>query len=184
MKTRFNAVRAWCFWACGLAAIAAFLAMTPANAQPVILSTTPTNEAADVPTTSQAVFTFSESMNITNSGAVFFDESVFGPLSVSLDWSACNTVLTCTPEPPFPAESAILWVVDAHDSNGDVVTGPITGFFVTGSTNGPGGLETNPFTSFGVLDSIYYDQTSAGSPVPDPLDPYLFLESAPPAPFR
>jgi hypothetical protein len=175
MKTRFNFIRAWRYWACAFAAITAFLANTPAQSQPTILSVTPTNLSTGVSITNPVIITFSESMDVSNSGVAFFDETMFGSLSVSLGWSANNTVLTCTPDPPFPSESEILWVVDAHDTNGNAVEGSITGFYQTGSTNG---LGASPYTSFSVLDSIYYAQTSAGPPVSDPLDPYLFLASA------
>jgi len=129
MKTRFNFIRAWRYWACAFAAIVAFLANTPAQSQPTILSVTPTNLSTGVSITNPVIITFSESMDVSNSGVAFFDETMFGSLSVSLGWSANNTVLTCTPDPPFPSESEILWVVDAHDTNGNAVEGSITGFY-------------------------------------------------------
>ncbi len=135
----------------------------------------PTNEAVNVSTTTLVVFVFSETMDVTNSGAVFFDESADGSsVPVIMDWSDDDTVLTCTPDPAFPPVSGIIWVVDAHNTNGQVLNVPVEGFFVTETTNGVGS-GTNPYTSFELGAIQSYDQSSTAAAVPDPINPYQFL---------
>jgi hypothetical protein len=121
------------------------------------------------------VFTFSEAMN-TEEGfteAAFIDISnPFALLPISSAWSAGNTVLTCTPLPPWPANKTIFWSVAGENLAGDPLDGTTFGSFTTSS--GGTGSGTNAITTFSVGKIHHYNQTSAGLPTLDPTTPYGF----------
>ena len=101
-----------------------------APAQPVILSSVPTNNATGVSTTTTIVFTFSVAMNpAATSPLVYDDNFVIYPTAKS--WSAGNTVLTCTPGSAFPAGMRITWVVTGQSAGGQSLGGVPTGTFTT-----------------------------------------------------
>jgi len=146
-----------------------------AQAQPTIVSVSPTNNASGIPTTTAVIFTFSEAMNPDPdyTEATFLDISnPFTPLPVSSAWSAGNTVLTCTPLSPFPANKMIFWSVLGENPAGDFLEGDTFGSFTTSS--GGTGSGTNAITTFSVGKIHHYNQTSAGLPTLDPTTPYGF----------
>ena len=165
-------------WAGCLVALIFMLAAVTTKAQPYLVSSDPTNEQEDVSTTNTVVFVFSTTMDPTNSGAEFFDESHEGtPVPATFSWSASNTVLTYTPEPSWPAESAIVWALDAHDTNGNALTSGFEGFFVTGGS-GSGSGSTNKYSTFDIGTAWSYEQTSTGAPTLDVSNSYEFFFGA------
>ena len=140
--------------------------------QTIILSTVPANGASGVSPTTTVVFTFSTAMNTDETAAIFYD-SDFNFITTTDSWSAGNTVLSCTPQPSFPANKNITWVVDGESMVGAPL-GPSFGMFNTGTGGGSGGSGTNAITTFSVGKVHHYNQTSAGSPTLDPLSPYGF----------
>ncbi len=154
------------------------LAFARAQAQPVIDSTIPANGATGVSTTAAVVFTFSEAMDISNTTAIFYDESTFSLLTTSSNWSDGNTVLTCTPGPPFPTSAEILWAVEGQDPDGNPLGGIPSGTFMTGTGGGGGGgtAGTNQYTAFGVGLGIAFIQASSAAPTLQSLiAPYSFI---------
>src|SRR5689334_21163940 len=134
-----------------------------AQAQPTIVSVSPTNNASGVPATTKIVFTFSEAMNPDPefTEATFLDiANPLATLPVSSAWSAGNTVLTCTPLSPFPANKTIFWSVFGENPAGDFLEGTTFGSFTTSS--GGTGSGTNAITTFSVGKIHHYNQTSAG----------------------
>ncbi len=171
MKTLFNSL-----WTAGrLAVLSSLLSVTAATAQPTIVSTVPVNGATGVSTTASVVFTFSEAMDTNNTSAVFEDESMGTLLSTTTNWSAGNTVLTCTPAPAFPSGASILWFVEGQNTSSTPLGGTPYGTFTTTGGGTGGGSGTNKYTGFVVGTGTFDDQTSAGAPVPDPTYPYIFL---------
>jgi Bacterial Ig-like domain len=141
-----------------------------AQAQTVILSSTPTNGATGVATTTTIRFTFSAAMDTNATSAVFYDAG-FNFFDTTPAWSAGDTVLTCTPLAPFPSNVVINWAVSGADTNGGSLGGSPIGSFRTG-TGGGGGSGTNAITTFSVGKVHHYNQTSAGAPTLDPTTPY------------
>jgi hypothetical protein len=144
-----------------------------AQAQPTIVSTVPANGATGVATTTTVVFTFSTAMDTTASDAIFYDSS-FNFYTTTPAWSAGDTVLTCTPVTPFPANTTISWVATGQDPVGNPIGGIPIGTFSTGTGGGTGGSGTNAITSFSVGKVHHYNQTSASASTPDPSTPYGF----------
>lgn len=148
------------------------------RAQPVIVSTVPANGASGVSPSAAVVFTFSEQMDTVLTFAQFIDpSSPFTPLPVNTAWSANDTVLTCTPSPPFPSNKTIAWFVDGESLIGDPLEGETSGFFTTSSGGGNTGTGTNRLSAFNVGKLHFYEQNSAGAPTLDPDTPYLFSAS-------
>ena len=146
-----------------------------AHAQPVIVSTVPANGASGVSPSAAVVFTFSEQMDTVLTFAQFFDaSSPFTPLPVNSSWSANDTVLTCTPSPPFPSGKFIVWTVEGESLIGDPLEGETSGFFTTGSGGTGTGSGTNRISAFSIAKLHFYQQTSANAPALDPDVPYLF----------
>ena len=149
-----------------------------AHAQPVIVSTVPANGASGVSPSAAVVFTFSEQMDTVLTFAQFFDVSApFTPLPVNSTWSANDTVLTCTPSPPFPPSKTIFWMVEGESLIGDPLEGETSGFFTTSSGGTGTGSGTNRISAFGIAKLHFYQQTSANPPALDPDIPYLFSAS-------
>jgi len=144
------------------------------QAAPTILSTVPANGATGVSTTTTIVFTFSETMD-TNATAAFFYDAAFNIYTTTDSWNAGNTVLTCTPDSPFAANTNISWAVSGQNPGGDLLGGIPIGSFNTGTGGGGGGGSgTNAITTFSVGKVHHYNQTSAGAATLDPLSPYGF----------
>lgn len=148
----------------------ALLQLSPAQAEPTIISPPPANGVAP---SAAIVFTFSEAMDTAATTATFFDSTTFALLPTTAAWSSGDTVLTCTPSPAFPATRMIIWSVDGQNPAGDSLGGTPGGIFTTGAGSGGGG-GTNAITTFSVGKLHYYAQTSTGSPTLDPTFPYSF----------
>jgi hypothetical protein len=157
-----------------LMALALLSGINQAVAQPTILSTVPTNGATDVSPAAAVVFTFSTNMNPTTTTAFFNDVTAEDESpSVNAVWSAGNTVLTCTPSPDFANNHNIEWDVSGEDTNGNILTGTMTGDFTT-VPGVDGGSGTNAVTTFLVGTYWFYDQTNAAPPILYPVIPYEF----------
>jgi methionine-rich copper-binding protein CopC len=162
-----------------LAVIACLFGVPHANGQPTIVSSVPADLATGVSITAGVVFTFSEAMDTNATSATFLDETTFGLLTVTTNWNAGNTVLTCTPNPAFPVSSEIVWVIQGQDPGGNSLGGIPEGSFTTGTNSSGGGggggtTGTNKLTSFVVATGILYDQASADTLVLDTNNPYVF----------
>jgi hypothetical protein len=134
-----------------LALTASVLCFATVQAQPTIVSTVPTSGATGVSTTAEVVFTFSEAMDTTATSAQFIDISnPLNPFPTTQTWNPSGTVLTCTPNPAFPSNKQLYWVVSGQNQNGDSLGGTPAGFFTTGSGGGGGttGTGTNRVTTF------------------------------------
>src|SRR5262249_2560906 len=80
------------------------------EAQPALPSVIPADGATNIATISQVIFTFSTTMSSYTQ--VYFTNSFGWLIPVTSSWSAGNTVLTCTPTPPFPTGTVIYWFVN------------------------------------------------------------------------
>ena len=146
--------------------------LAPAQTEPTIISNFPPNFATGVSPSAPVVFTFSEPMDPDQTEAGFLDSATFNSLETTPAWSAGNTVLTCTPTSPFPANRLIIWSVFGQNPNEDPLGGNTSGFFTTGGSGG--GTGTNRITTFTLGKAHAYNQTSAAAPTPDPDAPYSF----------
>src|SRR5689334_20160620 len=134
-----------------LAAVLACLAQV--SAQTTVTSTTPANGATGVSPTATVEFDFSGAMNTSGTSASFYTLSPPGAYPVTLAWSSGNTVLTCTPTAPFPANTSISWLVNGTDAGGMPVF--TQGSFTTGTGSGTTtGYGTNRYTTF-ALGKLY-----------------------------
>ncbi|HTL58930.1 MAG TPA: Ig-like domain-containing protein [Candidatus Limnocylindrales bacterium] len=147
------------------------------KAQPTIVSTVPGFLATGVSPSAAVVFTFSEPMDTTATAATFYDGTTFTELATTPSWNAQNTVLTCTPVPPFPANKQIIWSVDGQNPTGDALGGNTGGLFTTGSGGASTGSGTNRITSFTIGKVYSYDQSSSGPPIPSAQVPFIFIGS-------
>ena len=141
-------------------------------AQGATVSSNPASGATGVSVTTPVVFTFSAAMNTSMSQAIFTTTTPAGLLSVTTMWSAGNTVLTCTPDSPWPDNSTITWNVVGFDGTGG--TAFANGTFSTGTGGGGGGVGsgTNKITTFSVGKLYLYQQDSAGAPAPHTITAY------------
>ncbi len=144
-----------------------------ASAQPGLISSSPTNGAVNVPTSSAVTFRFSEPMNTVFSGATFVYSNVNFVLTAPV-WSASNTVLTCTPIPSFPANVTISWLVFGRSAGGPAMTNVPTGVFTTGA-GFPPPVNTNQLTFITAGMTHVYYQTSSALPEIYAQAPYHFL---------
>jgi Bacterial Ig-like domain len=157
------------------AALASLLALTlQARAQLTVSVTAPGS------TTAPAVFTFNEAMDTNATTAQFIVISnPMNPPQVTSSWNASLTVLTCTPVQPWPANTAVTYVVEAQSQTGDSLDNPLSGYgtFTAGSGGGNTGSGTNRITvcSVGVVHT--YNQDSSAAPTLDTNAPYGFLAS-------
>ena len=142
-------------------------AILPASAQTI--TSDPADGATGVSPSAPVTFTFSSAVDPSSVTATFLSMTgSFYPVTSS--WSAGNTVLTCTPTPPFPGNATITWFVvipPATFSQGSFTTG-------TGTGGGGGGTGTNAITTF-VAGKLYFnEQTNSSAPTPFPDGPYAF----------
>lgn len=157
-----------------LVVVAGMVCLARAHAQPFIENTEPPNLATGVSPSAPVVFTFSEQMDTALTVALFLDSSGTMVLPTSSSWSANDTVLTCTPMPPFSANSLIFWSVNGESLIGDPLEGANVGFFTTGSGGGGTGSGTNRLTVFTLGKVHFYDQTSDAAPTLNAEAPYNF----------
>jgi hypothetical protein len=75
-------------------------------------------------------------MDTNMTTAYLFDSTAFELLPASLSWSAGNTVLTCTPTEPFPANRTIWWTVMNGQNPAGVPLGGYTGGSFTTESSG------------------------------------------------
>lgn len=155
--------------------ILASLYALAAQGQPTILSTVPPNLATGVSPTAPILFTFSQPMNPSATAAQFMDATAFPPafLPTAPAWSAGNTILTCTPIQPLPANKMIVWFVDGENPAGDPLGGDPGGAFTTGGAST--GDCTNEIGSLTLAKGALYLQTSSGAPTLEPAAPYAFV---------
>ncbi len=114
-----------------------FMTGTGGTSIPTLVSTTPTNGATGVLTNAPVYFAFSVAMNANLTSAQFHESTAPGQaLPVTLSWAANGTVLSCTPNPAFPAGKAIMWSVQGQAVTGDAFAGA-TGSFTTVVSPGP-----------------------------------------------
>lgn len=120
------------------------------HAAPTIVSTVPPTGATDVSRAASVAITFSEPMNTSVMMVYFFALPTYELLPTSLAWSAGNTVLTCTPTPPFPTSQKILWtIMNGQNPAGQPLTGYTGGDFTTASGSSP--ILTNPLWTGGAF---------------------------------
>jgi methionine-rich copper-binding protein CopC len=112
------------------------LSLERAHAQPTIVSVVPRNGVTGVPLSAAVILTFSEAMNTSVTLAYLYDSTTIEILPASLSWSAGNTVLTCTPTVPFPANRTIWWtVMNGQNPAGAPLGGYTGGAFTTVAGN-------------------------------------------------
>jgi hypothetical protein len=128
----------------------------------------PANGASGVSVSAAVVFTFSAAMDTTTASATFYSTSPFGSYPVANSWNAANTVLTCTPLSPFPANVTISWVVSGQDTGGNLVVGQGPFTTGTGGGGGGGGSGTNAITVFSTGKLYLNQQLGTGAPTPLP----------------
>jgi len=142
-------------------------------AQSTTVSSNPLNGATGVSPSAPVVFTFSAAMN-TSSASALFTTLPSGFYPVNSVWSAGNTVLTCTPLSPFPNDTEITWTVFGMDGTGGFVSDTGTFTTGTGTGGGGGGSGTNKITTFSAGKLYFYDQNTAGAPIPNDTAAYSF----------
>ena len=147
-----------------------------AQAQVTTVTSNPANGATGVAVSADVVFTFSAAMDTANTSASFYSTSPFGSYPVTESWNSANTVLTCTPISPFPANVTVSWAVAGPDAASNQVFGQ--GTFTTGTSGGGGsGSGTNAFTTFSAGKLYLYQQLNTGAPTPLPNASYGFVAS-------
>ena len=150
-----------------------FLAGGPAApAQTRLMRTEPGNGDTGVSPSTTVVFYFSDTMDPDATTVAFFSLSPFGTYPASEGWNPAHTVLTCTPDAPFPGGTQITWVLQGMDDLGLDVFGQ--GAFTTAGGSGGTGSGTNRLTGFWVGIQHVYEQNSAAAPALDPDLPYHF----------
>ena len=151
-------------------ALLALCSLTSGFAQ-VTITSNPVDGATGVSVSAPVTFTFSAAVDPSSTTASFVSMNPPGSFPVTSTWSAGNTVLTCTPSSPFPANTTVSWFVlvpPATFAQGSFTTG--TG----GGGGGGGGTGTNAITTF-VAGKLYlYEQTNSSAPVPFPQGSYGF----------
>ena len=130
------------------AGLVVLLIVSRADAQPTIISTVPANLATGVSVNASVVFTFSEAMNPSQTGATFFDTSPFQIIPTGQVWSGGNTVLTCTPGSPWPLDHSIVWSMAGRNPGGTALAGTTSGTFTTGT---PASTTSLVLTNYGSI---------------------------------
>ena len=155
-----------------LGCIAAVLLLAGQAQAQVAVSSNPALGATGVSLTAPVVFTFSGPVDTNMTAASFFSAIPYAVLPTISTWNNSSNQLTCTPSPAFPASRMIYWSVEGQDADGGSVSD--AGYFTTGTGSGGSGFGTNAITTFAVGKTHYWNQTSAGAPVPDATVPYFF----------
>jgi len=151
-----------------------FLASLLAGWAQTTVTSNPQNGARGVSVSAPVTFMFSASVDPAATVVTFFSTNPAGNYSVSTNWNGGNTVLTCTPISPFPANASIGW--DLYNVAASVFA---QGSFSTGTnSSGGGGSGTNAITTFSVGKFYIYQQLTPGAPTPDTNAPYGFFASA------
>ena len=141
-------------------------------AQPTIVSTIPNNGATGVSPAAPVVITFSVAMDPAATYVIFSDVTGSNESpTIGLNWSAGDTVLTCTPAPQFGNAHQISWNVNGQDTVGNFLGGVTGGNFTTVSGVN-GGSGTNAVTTFLLGRYVLYQQTTNAPP---PLLTYEFV---------
>lgn len=140
------------------------------------ITSDPADGATGVSVSAAVTFTFSSAVDPTQTTASFYSTSPPGAYPVNSSWSSGNTVLTCTPISPFPANATISWAVIVNVSPMPVFA---TGSFSTGTGGGGGGggTGTNAITTFAVGKLYFYEQTNSSPPTLNPNVGYGFTAS-------
>ncbi len=127
--------------------------VTPARGQaPQLVSTTPPDQATDVPTRAPLVFTFDRDMNTTipvvsSLPGLFVGNIEFEPpigILVEGTWSGNQRVLTCVPLDSWPPNTTITWRLNppgtllALTSAAGIPLVTVSGSFTTGGSGGGG----------------------------------------------
>lgn len=111
---------------------------------PVITTTVPANFTTGVAPATPAVFTFSAAMNTSVTSVQFLDAANPGvSLPATVSWNAAKTQMTCSPQPAWPGNSVVTWVVTGLDQLNHPLGGNTSGMFMTGS-GGPYIVSTSP----------------------------------------
>jgi hypothetical protein len=144
------------------------------QAQLSLRSVVPANGQTGVSTTAPVVFTFSEEMDVDATTVMFINfANPLEPISVNQSWNPGLTVLTCTPNPAFPANVNIFWTVDATSLFGDTIDPTPFGNFTTSSGGGGSSSNTNQYTGFSAGKMHFYHQTNDVLTLDDQA-PYVF----------
>ena len=146
-----------------LAAGALLLLAALPGARAQTITSDPADGATGVSVSGPVTFTFSSAVDPTQTTASFYSTSPAGFYPVSPTWSAGNTVLTCTPSSPFPANATISWSVIVNVTPVPVFA---MGSFSTGagSGGGGGGSGTNAITTLSIGKVYIYEQTNSSAP--------------------
>jgi hypothetical protein len=135
------------------------------------VTSNPKDGATSVSVSAPVVFTFSAAIDPASTIVTFFATNPPATYSVSTNWNSGNTVLTCTPISPFPANASISW--DLFNLAAGVFA---QGSFSTGTNSiGGGGSGTNAITTFSVGKFYIYHQLTPDAPTPDTNAPYGFF---------
>src|SRR2546430_6447607 len=155
--------------------------MTP----PSLVSSSPAKGATGVALDAKVIFTFSEEM--LPSQSIFWNASGSGFDSgkFSYSWSADQKTLTCAYAGNLPAGASVNWVLlDFSDLADNMLAETEFGSFTTATVGGgttnqcPGAIGNGALTSFSLLKTATFVQTSAAAPVPDQSqDPYGFFST-------
>jgi len=125
------------------------------------VSSNPLNGATGVSPSAAVVFTFSTAVAPSATFVNFVSTDTFQNFTVTTNWSNGNTVLTCTPNPPFSANITVSWTLVVSAAPLPVVA---QGSFTTGAGSGGGGIAgTNVTTLFSVGKFYFYGQTNSTS---------------------
>lgn len=150
---------------------------------PELVSTVPAGGATGVATSSQIVFLFNEPMAAAQSIAW---SANLTPANFLYSWNGDGRSLTCTYSGGLPANAVITWTLNPSgqpQSFKDLAGNPLPentyvgGFTTGGSTNNPCTSEDDGRGYGGATKHLYFVQTSAAAPVPDPERPATFLGS-------
>ena len=157
-----------------LVGLSLLLSWCSALAAPTILSTAPSNMESGVSPSRSVSFTFSEPMNPVLTTVQFMDAATAQFLPATPGWNVGNTVLTCTPTDPWPANHTIVWMAAGSNPAGTPLGDPTLGMFMTAAAS-TGCDPIATLASFTVSKGWLYQQTSSSAPTLHPDSPYCFL---------
>ncbi|HTI99217.1 MAG TPA: Ig-like domain-containing protein, partial [Dongiaceae bacterium] len=113
------------------------------NGGPHIAAMFPPNGTTNISATAPVIFNFSAPLDPDATTAQFLDQGHFPPqfLATTATWSADHLWLTNTPEPAFPGNTFIAWIVSGQDPEGLDLEGTLSGVLMT-SAGGTGPAPT------------------------------------------